>query len=811
MKLFAEKIFALVLPLAVLLLSSNVLAHEESQVNQPADARPELSLTVPDLADIIPLAAKLSGRLADLENKVKGGPDISALDRKFTGVESNLKGPAGQLQQLKDSRDRRYTKLVELKEEIELEKESFEDITKPLNEAILQLGAWRSEWLAEKQRWNQWQSVLLKEGALDRLEAAFAKTDVTIEAALNLIRPQLEAMLTVQEKAGNIHTRLNALAAELDSLLLAGREGVLLEKFPPMFSPTYFSQFSSGLWYAVQKGLNNISWPDSQFFARHGWTVFIQGLVSLVVIVAIFRNRQKLNDSKHWRFLAARPISGGFFLGVMTTLAFYEYVGIPAMWKLAYTVVGLISFARLTGALVDTTWKRQFVYGLITVLIVTRLLNVVGLPLPLYRIYTVLAALVGLIFWLRWAVDSRHHKDFSLYTWLLRLGSVFFVIIIMAEIWGKEGLAEYLFVSLIRTITVVLVFMLFMHMIHGGLEWLFRTSPLRRATVLYKDTDAIIRRAAIFIDVTLCGLLLLPLILMIWRIYGNLQDAIKGLWAFGFNLGSQRISVGLVIVSVGILYGAFLVSWILQKLLVDEVLVTRRMEMGVRVSIGRLVHYVLIFVGFVLALLVLGFEFTKLTILLSALGVGIGFGLQAVVNNFISGLILLFERPVRVGDYIEFGGNWSEIKRIGLRATTVQTFDHADVIIPNGDLINNQVTNWTLSNRLVRIHIPVGVAHGSDVSLVMNTLMTCAAVNPKVAKTPAPYVLFLNFGESSLDFELRVWAVDADEMLFAKSELLEEIDRSFRQAGIVIAFPQRDLHLRSTDESAVLQYSETNR
>jgi hypothetical protein len=198
------------------------------------------------------------------------------------------------------------------------------------------------------------------------------------------------------------------------------------------------------------------------------------------VIVAIFRNRQKLNDSKHWRFLAARPISGGFFLGVMTTLAFYEYVGIPAMWKLAYTVVGWISFARLTGALVDTTWKRQFVYGLITVLIVTRLLNVVDLPLPLYRIYTVLAALVGLIFWLRWAVDSRHHKDFSLYTWLLRLGSVFFVIIIVAEIWGKEPLAEYLFVSLIRTITVVLVFMMFMHMIHGGLEWLFRTSPLRR-------------------------------------------------------------------------------------------------------------------------------------------------------------------------------------------------------------------------------------------------------------------------------------------------------------------------------------------
>jgi potassium efflux system protein len=133
------------------------------------------------------------------------------------------------------------------------------------------------------------------------------------------------------------------------------------------------------------------------------------------------------------------------------------------------------------------------------------------------------------------------------------------------------------------------------------------------------------------------------------------------------------------------------------------------------------------------------------------------------------------------------------------------------VIIPNGDLITNQVTNWTLSNRRVRIHIPVGVAYGSDVSLVMETLMTCAAANPKVAKTPVPQVLFQSFGENSLDFELRIWALDIDEMVNVKSELHQEIDRSFRQAGIVIAFPQRDLHLRSTDESAILQYAETNR
>ncbi|MGB5486295.1 MAG: mechanosensitive ion channel domain-containing protein, partial [Lysobacterales bacterium] len=261
--------------------------------------------------------------------------------------------------------------------------------------------------------------------------------------------------------------------------------------------------------------------------------------------------------------------------------------------------------------------------------------------------------------------------------------------------------------------------------------------------MLYKDPDAIIRRVARLVNIAICGLVLLPSILMIWGVYNSLGAATKGLLALGVNLGSQRISVGLLITSAGILYGSFLASWIIQKLLMDDILAKRRVETGVRVSIAKLVHYVLIFVGFVLALLALGFEFTKLTIILSALGVGIGFGLQGVVNNFDSGLILLFERPVRVGDYIEIGGNWAEIQKIGLRATIVQTFDQADVIIPNADLITNQVTNWTLSNRRVRLIIPVGVAYGSDVALVMETLMACAETSSNVAKTPAPQVLFL--------------------------------------------------------------------
>jgi small-conductance mechanosensitive channel len=216
-------------------------------------------------------------------------------------------------------------------------------------------------------------------------------------------------------------------------------------------------------------------------------------------------------------------------------------------------------------------------------------------------------------------------------------------------------------------------------------------------------------------------------------------------------------------------------------------------------------------VGFLLAVSVLGFDITKFTIMVSALGIGIGFGLQAIVNNFVCGLILLFERPVRVSDTVEIGGKWAKIKRIGLRATTVQTFDQADVIIPNADLIANQVTNWTLTNRQVRLEISVGVAYGSDVPLVMETLAVCAEAHELVARAPAPQVLFLRFGESSLDFELFVWVMDADSRLAVRSELHQEIDRRFRESNIKIAFPQRDLHLRSSDNPVMIRPQDNNK
>jgi len=191
-------------------------------------------------------------------------------------------------------------------------------------------------------------------------------------------------------------------------------------------------------------------------------------------------------------------------------------------------------------------------------------------------------------------------------------------------------------------------------------------------------------------------------------------------------------------------------------------------------------------------------DFTRFTIIAGALSVGIGFGLQNVVNNFVSGLILLFERPIKRGDWISVGGTEGYVERISVRSTVVRTFDGADVIVPNSEFISSQVTNWMLDDPRGRIRVPVGVAYGSDTALVKKLLLDIAGDHPQIivdGSLPLPWVLFIEFGESSLNFELRCFIRNIDQRPLVSSELNFAIDAAFRKHKIAIPFPQREVRV----------------
>jgi small-conductance mechanosensitive channel len=279
----------------------------------------------------------------------------------------------------------------------------------------------------------------------------------------------------------------------------------------------------------------------------------------------------------------------------------------------------------------------------------------------------------------------------------------------------------------------------------------------------------------------------------------------KGLaWLLGASLtiGKASVSLGAILVFfVTIWIGTLLGRWVSLVLEVD-VLDRLNLPRGVPVTIASLVRYTLVAIAFFFALAATGAELGQLAIIGGALSVGVGFGLQTIVNNFISGLILAFERPVAVGDIVQVGTLTGEVKQIGIRASVIRTYEGSEVILPNGELVSGQVINWTRSDQTRRIELPIGVAYGTDPQRVIELLGTVAKKVLRIRSYPEPAVLFTGFGDSSLEFLVRAWT-SVDDAIAVRSELAVAAYQALTEAGIEIPFPQRDLHLRSVDNGLV--------
>lgn len=268
---------------------------------------------------------------------------------------------------------------------------------------------------------------------------------------------------------------------------------------------------------------------------------------------------------------------------------------------------------------------------------------------------------------------------------------------------------------------------------------------------------------------------------------------------FGFEVGGVRVSLIKVAIAVAIFTGILLATRTVQSGLSKTVLHPSRIEQGLSNSIKTGLGYVGFAVATLAGLSYVGLDITNLAIVAGALSVGIGFGLQSIVNNFVSGLILLVERPVKVGDWIAVGTSQGYVRRISVRSTEIETFDRASVIIPNSELITGSVTNLTHRNALGRVTIRIGVGYETDPEKVQEILLKVAKDCDLVARFPAPFVVFEDFGDSALIFSLRVYLTDINKGLSTQTQLRTDIMKAFRRDGISIPFPQRDLHLRDLD------------
>ncbi|HBG23540.1 MAG: mechanosensitive ion channel protein MscS [Bacteroidetes bacterium GWF2_41_61] len=282
----------------------------------------------------------------------------------------------------------------------------------------------------------------------------------------------------------------------------------------------------------------------------------------------------------------------------------------------------------------------------------------------------------------------------------------------------------------------------------------------------------------------------------------DIIDWIKNTWNIElFKLGSNEFTIKTFLLLSISFFLLFFFSGKLKRLLVKVVFPRYNVDIGVSESIATIIKYLLLIVGIVIIFQTTGIDLSALGLLVGALGVGIGFGLQGITNNFISGIIILFERPIKVGDRIEVEGLTGNIVEINARASTIITNDNITVIVPNSDFINKQVINWSHNNKNIRLNIPIGVSYKEDPQVVTKILMGIAKLHPGVLEEPPPYVRFDEFGDSSLKFTLQIWTLEyIDRPSIIKSDIYYEVFRIFKEKNIEIPYPQRDIHIKESKQ-----------
>ncbi|MBU1043110.1 MAG: mechanosensitive ion channel [Candidatus Omnitrophica bacterium] len=264
------------------------------------------------------------------------------------------------------------------------------------------------------------------------------------------------------------------------------------------------------------------------------------------------------------------------------------------------------------------------------------------------------------------------------------------------------------------------------------------------------------------------------------------------------NIGQTQVSLGGIFTAVFVFLVSLIISKLVQRALTNSMTKKLKLTAGMAYAVKRILHYVIVFFGAILAAQCVGLNLGSLAVVFGFISVGIGFGLQNVTSNFISGLILLIERPVSAGDFVSVENQMGRVANINMRSTTILTTDNISIIVPNSKFIENPVINWSYGDTRIRLHCPVGVAYGSDITKVRETLLQVAKENPDVLKKPEPEVRFLEFANSSLNLELLAWTDEPEKQFLLHSKINYAIDQAFRLADIKIPFPQRDINLQMT-------------
>ncbi len=635
----------------------------------------------------------------------------------------------------------------------------------------------------------------------ERIDATLS----SLESAQARLETQRTATLVLQERVAREVARCEEALALIGQARRRAASDLFVRESPPIWSPQIhrLSEVPGLIGASVdahRAQLRRFGEDQSDRIPFH-----VALLLGLVAFFWWARRR-----ARQWRATEApaaplamvfeHPVAAAVVLGLLSS--FWIYVDQPR------TARYLVEIGALLPAVIIL---RRFLapavlpglYALAAFFLVDRLRDLIVALSVLERTLFLVEMLAGalLIGWSLWSGrvhDLLATADGSMRSrarlWLARVALGGFVVAFVAGAVGNMSLARLIGTGIVASGYLALALYTGRRLAEGLFMFALLVRPLRLLRMVDRHRGLFEQRAHVVLRVVSVAA---------WAAgtldnFGLLEPALAGgrrILAAELIPGAPRLSLGDVLAFALTICGAFLFSSLVRFVLEEDVFPRLQLRAGLPYALSSVLRYAIVFAGFILAIAALGVNLDRITILGGAFGVGVGFGLQNIVNNFVSGLIVLFERPVRVGDAVQIGDVQGEVRRIGIRSTTVRAWDGAEVIVPNSMLVADRVTNWTPADQRRRIDIPVSVAYGTAPDQVLKVLDEVAHAHPDVAADPAPQPLFLGFGDSALRFELRVWTGRLDRHVAVKSELGIAVYAAFREAGMTIPLPQQEVRL----------------
>jgi len=666
--------------------------------------------------------------------------------------------------------------------------------------------------------WNKTDELVKGDELAEAIHERVAEVEKMIDTTLNVLDQKSVDILTLLDIITTMEVEIESVITKLEIVILDKKEDIFVTDQESLLSLNYSKKsnwvLSDSFWRYFS---GNVIYLKDYLEKHIGLLIF--QLILLIVLIVFFIRIRKLDMEdgkeegarykKQLKIILSKPISIALILGLFASVIIFPYRPL-----LFLDITRIIVLIPIVVVLVSITPRKYHAY--VYIFGILALIHIAYLNLPATNIISRLILLFSSIIQIgaltHFLLRSRTKAGIKEKPSKLITGICYFLIAIavtglIGNLIGKVTLSAYMVEIVLNVIFITILLSLSLVVFNGLIVLLIDSQYGNKLNIIKHNKTEAKKKITRFFN-AIAIILLIYFILGTFTVQSIIIDQVIEFFEKERNIGSVLFSWGNIFIFFFVIWLSIAISNFIKSLLQEDILNNLTLKKGLPYTIALMAKYTLVTLGVFLAVSAAGIPVSNLTVVLGAFGVGIGFGLQNIFNNLVSGLILLFERPIQIGDTIEFGTLMGVVRSIGIRSSNIRTFDGAEIIVPNGNLISNEVINWTLSDETRRIEVIVGVSYNSDPHKVKEVLSKILTDHEDIEDDPAPNVLFQNLGDSSLDFRMLFWTRNFGEWIRIRSEIIFRIFDDLKAAGIEIPFPQHDLHLRSIDQQVEFKNSQ---